>query len=74
MLCGMICYDGSRVLSVSASHTSPRIPPLQSTWLTYSIRVTGPHEDEDWLIGETVDGTRTGGFPKVCQQGVRALT
>lgn len=30
------------------------------------IRVTGPSDDdEDWLVGETIDGSRKGGFPKV---------
>ncbi|WVF68909.1 hypothetical protein IAT40_003682 [Kwoniella sp. CBS 6097] len=30
-----------------------------------TIRVTGPSDDdEDWLIGETLDGSRSGGFPK----------
>ncbi|GHJ86164.1 hypothetical protein NliqN6_2566 [Naganishia liquefaciens] len=30
-----------------------------------TIRVTGPStDDEDWLVGESVDGTRKGGFPK----------
>jgi hypothetical protein len=28
--------------------------------------VTGPSpDDEDWLVGESLDGTRKGGFPKV---------
>lgn len=32
-----------------------------------SIRVTGPSDDdEDWLVGETLDGFKSGGFPKVC--------
>lgn len=44
---------------------SPRHHNLH-TQLTRSIRVTGPHDDEDWLIGESVDGSRAGGFPKVC--------
>lgn len=31
------------------------------------IRVTGQSpEDEDWLVGETLDGSHAGGFPKVC--------
>ncbi|WVQ96424.1 hypothetical protein IAU59_003529 [Kwoniella sp. CBS 9459] len=30
-----------------------------------TIRVTGPSpDDEDWLVGETLDGSRSGGFPK----------
>ncbi|KIR36142.1 hypothetical protein I352_01088, partial [Cryptococcus deuterogattii MMRL2647] len=30
-----------------------------------TIRVTGPSpEDEDWLVGETLDGSQAGGFPK----------
>lgn len=30
-----------------------------------TVRVTGPSEDdEDWVIGESLDGQRTGGFPK----------
>ncbi|KAJ9107396.1 hypothetical protein QFC21_000846 [Naganishia friedmannii] len=29
-----------------------------------TIRVTGPSpDDEDWLIGESIDGSRSGGFP-----------
>ncbi|RXK36785.1 hypothetical protein M231_05946 [Tremella mesenterica] len=29
------------------------------------IRVTGPNpDDEDWLVGETMDGVKSGGFPK----------
>ncbi|WRT67866.1 uncharacterized protein IL334_004840 [Kwoniella shivajii] len=30
-----------------------------------TIRVTGPSDDdEDWLIGENIDGSKKGGFPK----------
>ncbi|KAI9634950.1 uncharacterized protein MKK02DRAFT_37826 [Dioszegia hungarica] len=30
-----------------------------------TIRVTGPSDDdEDWLLGETMDGSKSGGFPK----------
>ncbi|WVR06418.1 hypothetical protein IAU60_003449 [Kwoniella sp. DSM 27419] len=30
-----------------------------------TIRVTGPSDDdEDWLVGETLDGSKSGGFPK----------
>ncbi|OXB37491.1 hypothetical protein J007_02726, partial [Cryptococcus neoformans] len=30
-----------------------------------TIRVTGQSpEDEDWLVGETLDGSHAGGFPK----------
>ncbi|WVW84772.1 hypothetical protein I302_106807 [Kwoniella bestiolae CBS 10118] len=30
-----------------------------------TIRVTGPNpDDEDWLIGENLDGSKSGGFPK----------
>ncbi|ORX37347.1 hypothetical protein BD324DRAFT_625771 [Kockovaella imperatae] len=30
-----------------------------------TIRVTGPSpDDEDWLVGESLDGSKTGGFPK----------
>ncbi|GFZ45131.1 hypothetical protein JCM24511_02857 [Saitozyma sp. JCM 24511] len=30
-----------------------------------TIRVTGPSpDDEDWLVGETLDGSKQGGFPK----------
>lgn len=58
-----------------ASHGSARISRLRAhllhshsgVSLTYSIRVTGPHDDEDWLVGESVDGSRAGGFPKVCE-------
>lgn len=40
-----------------------------------SIRVTGPNPDdeEDWLVGETLDGTRSGGFPKVCASSFMTL-
>ena len=32
------------------------------------IRVTGQSDDdEDWLLGESLDGSRSGGFPKVCE-------
>jgi hypothetical protein len=30
------------------------------------IRVIGPSpDDEDWLLGESIDGSRSGGFPRV---------
>ncbi|KAJ9100021.1 hypothetical protein QFC19_005839 [Naganishia cerealis] len=30
-----------------------------------TIRVTGPSpDDEDWLVGESIDGSRSGGFPR----------
>ena len=46
----------------------------QSELLMSSIRVTGPSDDdEDWLVGETLDGSRSGGFPKVCQIGPLAV-
>lgn len=33
-----------------------------------SIRVVGPSpDDEDWLLGESLDGSRAGGFPKVIE-------
>jgi hypothetical protein len=33
---------------------------------TYRIRVTGvSDDDEDWLLGESLDGSRVGGFPRV---------
>jgi hypothetical protein len=50
----------------SGTVLSRPIPPFSST--AYSrIRVTGPSEDdEDWLVGESMDGERKGGFPKVC--------
>nr|XP_018262261.1 uncharacterized protein I303_05277 [Kwoniella dejecticola CBS 10117]OBR84419.1 hypothetical protein I303_05277 [Kwoniella dejecticola CBS 10117] len=32
---------------------------------TCRIRVTGPSDDdEDWLVGENMDGSKSGGFPK----------
>ena len=32
----------------------------------HRIRVTGPSpDDDDWLAGETLDGSKSGGFPKV---------
>lgn len=31
-----------------------------------SVRVTGPSpDDEEWLVGESLDGSRSGGFPRV---------
>jgi len=34
--------------------------------LIVRIRVTGQSDDdEDWLLGESLDGSRSGGFPKV---------
>jgi hypothetical protein len=42
-----------------------RVTPEELTSLC-SIRVTGASaDDEDWLFGETLDGTKSGGFPKV---------
>ncbi|WVQ73144.1 hypothetical protein IAR50_002708 [Cryptococcus sp. DSM 104548] len=38
-----------------------------------TIRVTGPSpDDEDWLVGETIDGSRSGGFPKDFVQAVES--
>lgn len=62
--CGIRCC-----IDICLAYVSPHPLNLRRQ-LTHSIRVTGPHDDEDWLIGESVDGSRTGGFPKVCQQHV----
>jgi hypothetical protein len=39
-----------------------------------SIRVTGvSDEDEDWMLGESMDGERKGGFPRVSGFVVKKL-
>ncbi|ODO10042.1 hypothetical protein I350_02267 [Cryptococcus amylolentus CBS 6273] len=39
-----------------------------------TIRVTGPSpDDDDWLVGETLDGSRSGGFPKDFVQPVESV-
>lgn len=60
--------DGAPRISTSNLHVpAPTFPlDVKCTVANIRIRVTGPHDDdEDWVVGESLDGSRSGGFPKV---------
>ncbi|WWC96190.1 hypothetical protein V866_003057 [Kwoniella sp. B9012] len=53
-------YLAKTTLKYKSPHATDLSFPKDET-----IRVTGPNpDDEDWLIGEYLDGSKSGGFPK----------